>query len=148
MYRILCVRSILTLVSQDVSPRQVSSWGSLDCNAVQCCERISTFQRFVLPRFSGWSVEDWGSVDLWNVGILPQHYTASRPRRPRLEASSPWKHQNSHSFRCSNQNVCVSIFSVHATCPTNRTFLNFITVIKFGEGFKYILWPLTCVLSR
>jgi len=26
-----------------------------------------------------------------NVGILPQQYTASRPRRPRLESSSPWK---------------------------------------------------------
>jgi len=24
-------------------------------------------------------------MDLWNVGILPQVYTASRPRRPRLE---------------------------------------------------------------
>jgi hypothetical protein len=29
--------------------------------------------------------EDGGSMDLWNVGILPQHYTASQPRRPRLE---------------------------------------------------------------
>jgi len=25
--------------------------------------------------------EDGGSMDLWNVGILPQHYTASQPRR-------------------------------------------------------------------
>jgi hypothetical protein len=24
-------------------------------------------------------------MDLWNVGILPQHYTASQLRRPRLE---------------------------------------------------------------
>jgi hypothetical protein len=24
---------------------------------------------------------DGGSMDLWNVGILPQHYTASQPRR-------------------------------------------------------------------
>jgi hypothetical protein len=29
--------------------------------------------------------EDGGSLDLRNVGILPQHYTASQPRRPRLE---------------------------------------------------------------
>jgi hypothetical protein len=29
--------------------------------------------------------EDVGSIDFWNVGILPQHYTASQPRRPRLE---------------------------------------------------------------
>jgi len=27
---------------------------------------------------SGWS-------DLWNVGILPQHYTAPQPRRPQLD---------------------------------------------------------------
>jgi hypothetical protein len=25
--------------------------------------------------------KDGGSMDLWNVGILPQHYTASQPRR-------------------------------------------------------------------
>jgi hypothetical protein len=25
--------------------------------------------------------EDGGSMDLWNVGILPQHYIASQPRR-------------------------------------------------------------------
>jgi hypothetical protein len=28
--------------------------------------------------------EDGGSMDLWNVGVLPQHYTASQPRRPQL----------------------------------------------------------------
>jgi len=25
--------------------------------------------------------EDGGTVDLWNFDIVPQHYTASRPRR-------------------------------------------------------------------
>jgi len=29
--------------------------------------------------------EDGGSKDLWNIGILPQHCTASQTRRPRLE---------------------------------------------------------------
>jgi hypothetical protein len=29
--------------------------------------------------------EDGGSMDLRNIGILPQHYTMSQPRRPRLE---------------------------------------------------------------
>jgi len=28
--------------------------------------------------------EDGGSMDLWNIGILLQQYTASQPRRPRL----------------------------------------------------------------
>jgi len=37
------------------------------------------------------------SAVLRHVGILPQHYTASQPRRPRLESSLPWKHQISQS---------------------------------------------------
>jgi hypothetical protein len=34
-----------------------------------------------------WSLhrEDGGSMDLSNVDILPQNYTVSQPRRPRLE---------------------------------------------------------------
>jgi len=40
--------------------------------------------------------EDGGSMDLWNVGILPRHYTESQPKRPRLASSPPWKPQNSH----------------------------------------------------
>jgi len=27
-----------------------------------------------------------GSMDFWNVGILPQHYMASQPRSPRIES--------------------------------------------------------------
>jgi len=30
--------------------------------------------------------EDGGSKVLRNVGMLPQHYTASEPRRPRLQS--------------------------------------------------------------
>jgi len=29
--------------------------------------------------------EDGGNVDLWNNGILPQHYTVSQSRKPQLE---------------------------------------------------------------
>jgi len=32
----------------------------------------------------------WGSVDLWNISSLPQHYTVSQQWRPRLE-SSGWR---------------------------------------------------------
>jgi len=38
--------------------------------------------------------EDGGSMDLWNVGILPQHYTASHPKRPRLVS---FHHFHDHS---------------------------------------------------
>jgi len=38
--------------------------------------------------------EDGGSVDFWNVGILPQHYTASQPKTLRLETSPPLKPKN------------------------------------------------------
>jgi len=31
-----------------------------------------------------------GSLDLWNVGILQQHWTASQPRRPRLQIEWHW----------------------------------------------------------
>jgi len=33
--------------------------------------------------------EDGGSMDLRNVGILPQHYTASQPQRPRIKFYPP-----------------------------------------------------------
>jgi len=36
-------------------------------------------------RFSRLQGEDGGSMNLWNGGILPQHYRASQPRTPRLE---------------------------------------------------------------
>jgi hypothetical protein len=39
----------------------------------------------------------WGSMDLWNVGILPWHYTASHPRRLWPETSLLWKPQNSQN---------------------------------------------------
>jgi len=37
-----------------------------------------------MPYITSLQSEDGGSIDLWNVAILPQHYTASQPTRPRL----------------------------------------------------------------
>jgi hypothetical protein len=34
------------------------------------------------------------NMGLWNVGILPEHYMAPQPTRPRLETSLHWKPQN------------------------------------------------------
>jgi hypothetical protein len=51
-----------------------------------------------------------GSVDLWNVGILPQHYTTSQPRGPQLEISPLWKFQISlQSYNIDN----VVLFTQH-----------------------------------
>jgi len=55
----------------------------LSCDTMWCWSRMPTFRSNLLPPSSGWSEdhsEDGGSMDLCNVGILPQHYTASRPR--------------------------------------------------------------------
>jgi hypothetical protein len=42
--------------------------------------------------------ENGGSVVLQDVSIPPQHDMTSQPRRPRLEASLPWKPCISHSL--------------------------------------------------
>jgi hypothetical protein len=52
---------------------EASSRGLLSCDAVKCCGRVSTFQSSRFRVTSG------------NVCILPQHYTASQPSRPRIE---------------------------------------------------------------
>jgi len=59
------------------------------CDALWCCGRIPTFQRSVLPPSAWWSGgEDGGSVGLWKVGVLPEHCTASKPRKLRLQMLS------------------------------------------------------------
>jgi len=47
------------------------------------CNIVVRYQRFGDP-YSLQDPQDGGSMDLRNVGILPQHYTASQLRRPRL----------------------------------------------------------------
>jgi hypothetical protein len=42
------------------------------------------------PRCLHFQGEDGGSVDLLNVGILPQHYMTSPPRRLRLRIIEVW----------------------------------------------------------
>jgi hypothetical protein len=53
------------------------------------CHRLG-FHGGEVKRYRGpWWLhpEDGASMDLRNVGILPQHYTVSQPRRPRLVSS-------------------------------------------------------------
>jgi len=71
--------------------------------------RIPWFQRFMLPPsfhftslhftslyFTLLHPEDGSNIGLRNAGILPQHYTASQPKRLRLESSPPRKPQISY----------------------------------------------------
>jgi hypothetical protein len=46
------------------------------------CSVVAIYQRFEGLNLHS---EDGGSMALRNVDILPQHYTASQPRRPRRE---------------------------------------------------------------
>jgi hypothetical protein len=50
---------------------------------VMPCSVVVGYQRFRSPCCS----EDGVSMNLWNVGILPQYYTASQPRRLKMEAA-------------------------------------------------------------
>jgi len=62
--------------------------------------------------------EDGGCMALWNYGILPQHYTASQPRRPRPETSPAWKPQNSQ------QNTEFKIYNFSTSVVAINTSLN------------------------
>jgi hypothetical protein len=67
--------------------------------------------------------EGGSSKYLRNISILPQYYTVSQPRRPRLESSPPWKPQISqyvstcncsrnilyHEVYLAPQNVCYRV---------------------------------------
>jgi hypothetical protein len=55
-----------------------------------CTKENRTLNILSQEQFTKLRSEDGGSMELRNVDTLPQHYTASQPRRPRLE-SSPWK---------------------------------------------------------
>jgi hypothetical protein len=48
----------------------LSCRGLLGCDVVWRCGRIPTIERSMVPPSSGKS----GSMDIWNVGILPQNY--------------------------------------------------------------------------
>jgi hypothetical protein len=74
----------------------------MDCDAVWCCGMIPTFRRTLLPPPSGWRHEDGGSMGPRNVAILPQHYTASQLRRPRLNLH----HCGNLKFRMSSEYFC------------------------------------------
>jgi hypothetical protein len=79
-------------------------------------------------------------MDVWNVGVLPQNYTASQPWRPRLETSL-WKPQNSHHDLKSLERVLRStraIWKVHELALLLRVG----TLWRGGDGLFFEVPPL------
>jgi hypothetical protein len=76
--------------------------------------------------------EDGGSMDLWNVGILPQHYTASQPRRPWLETSPPWKSQNS------NFHTCLADRVLHPPASTDWPTLSWNSLLNASRVYRHV----------
>jgi len=93
--------------------------------------------------------EDGGSMVLRNVGILPWHYTASHPRRPRLESSPPRRPQISHRKRNCSLNkagVVICIFLSTQSWPSSQlttadtvSLKNLLTHWKAGECLGMLL---------
>jgi len=74
---------------------------------------------------------------LQNVGILPQHYMASQPRKPQLESSVPWKAQTLY---------------LHTKCHVPKFSGSLVITIKLETIYKlhaatmlFSLHTLTCV---
>jgi hypothetical protein len=89
------------------------SWGETSrqvCSYMQVCHNWTEFETFTMVKIqvqvfsvvmpcsdvTAYQHIRGGWMDLWIAGILPQHYTASQPGRPRLEFSPQWKTQISH----------------------------------------------------
>jgi hypothetical protein len=79
------------------------------------------------------------NMNLWNVGILQQHYTAWQDTRTRLEISAPWKSQNS---QYKNQITQTSVGKCpHSSRSTHRKYARRKSQVKLSnrntcEGVK------------
>jgi len=69
------------------------------------CEQFKLFQVEVFRDVTSLHPGYVGIMDIWNVGFLPHHYTASKPRRPQVETSPPRKPKNSQFKLCYHENV-------------------------------------------
>jgi len=88
-----CLNIQLQLLSASQGGKN-SCRNHLGCDAVWRCDRIPAFQRSMFPPFSAVStLKMETSMEFWNTVILPHHYMASQPRRPRFEnkSMSSWR---------------------------------------------------------
>jgi len=76
----------------------------------------------MLPSFH---LEDGSNKFLRNAGILPHHYTASQPRRPRLE--SPNAIEQSHSWETDSHSTSQEIPRLYGT----RMFITVFTRARY-----------------
>jgi len=51
------------------------------------CSNVAGYQCFRASCCLHLEPEDRGSMVIWNIGILPHHYTVSQPTRSQLESS-------------------------------------------------------------
>jgi hypothetical protein len=71
------------------------------------------YQRFWGPYCLHLQGEDGGSLDLWNIGILPQHYTMSQPRGPWLVFTKKLK----ANWSLITKNVKIKMCKIVGLCP-------------------------------
>jgi len=65
--------------------------------------------------------EDGGSVDLWNVGILPQRYTVSKPRRPQLRKKMSQERHVARTYEMRNAHIFFFLGKPGGKRPLGRT---------------------------
>jgi hypothetical protein len=68
---------------------------------VTTCNVVVGYQRFGGPFCLHLQGEDGGSTVFWNACVVPRHYMASQPRRPRTETLPSRKPPNSTKLRLS-----------------------------------------------
>jgi len=97
--------------------------------------------------------EDGGSMDLWNVGILPQPYAASQTTIIRLGSSPPWKpqilHFNSRSFACFAHASLIFYPACHVPFFRHNFLKIWNTDLFMKTLVKHVLcWKLTLVKKQ
>jgi hypothetical protein len=84
---------------------------------------------------------DGGSVDLWNVGVIPHHYTASQPRRPGPEILPSWK-PHTHII----DRILWSFNGRMKLMHCKKHSLNY-SYSSLGLGWKSEMWRQTFVIT-
>jgi hypothetical protein len=114
---------------------RASPWRYRQHGRLKLWYHTTTHQGVTTQKTSNLSPEDEGSMDPWNVGMKLLHYTASQPRRHRLESSpSRWMQHGSLTFwyhtitlqGVTNQKTSSWIFTLKMEAArSSETFVSF-----------------------